>query len=88
MSKQLYDVSIAVKGLSGQVNGKTALSFGSMEGSVNHVIERRFETKENVLEMMKDEKEYIVFTDVDKHLDIKQQYFFHKADILYVMQYK
>lgn len=85
MTTESYKVNIYLGVGQGALEGDMVMSFGSMKGSSSEVLELSFNTDVDVLAMMEDDKSFIRFTNKG-YTD--QEYFFFKANILYVSQWE
>ena len=86
MTEYQYNVEIHLAGAgSGKIEGETMMSFGSVKGKASQTLTLHFVSREDILEMMVDNKPYIRFTVYGYD---EREYFFYKANILYVSQWR
>lgn len=85
MTTENYKVDIYLGAGQGALEGDMVMSIGSVKGSSSEVLELSFDTDVDVLAMMEDDKPFIRFTNKG-YTD--RDYFFFKANILYVSQWK
>lgn len=86
MTEYQYNVEIHLAGAgSGKLEGETIMSFGSVKGTASQTLTLHFVSREDILEMMVDDKPYIRFTTYGCH---EREYIFYKSSILYVSQWK
>ena len=81
----MWNVYMAVKGFGEHIKG-SELSDCLWSRPSKGVCEFRFHTPDDLMEMMRDENDYIIFKSFDPEFKTTAQCFFHKEDIVYITQ--
>lgn len=81
----MWTIYMAVKGFGNRLDG-SELSGLLLSRPSNGVCEFRFRTPDDLMEMMQDENDYIIFKSFDPVHNTTAQCFFHKEDIVYITQ--